>query len=337
MHRLGKEKLRGSDTDEWQLDCPECGDTGKFNLWFNVKKNKGTCYKCHYAFRPITLVQSLEDCSFQAAVKIVKELTSPSYFSVEGLKRRVREALDSAHEEVVQMEELPEMVLPEDFISAKSVINAQKWPPYLMQRIGSHSTVLRHGLGWCEDGYYKHRLIIPIRLDGRLVSFIARAMWKPCKHCKGDGCDVCNHTKYKAYLYPKGTKTGHLLFNYDAAKEYEHVVLVEGAFDAIRVGVRGMAVLGSNLSDTQLQLLLASRASEVTLIFDPDAAGARATESSLNKLRPFFRRLRVVKLPGGHDPDFFIREELWRIIRETPLEGTRNAFASRIKAVLDTR
>lgn len=333
LHRLGKQKLQGLDSDEWRLDCPACNDgSGHYNLWFNIKKNQGICYKCQHSFRPITLVQGLEDCTFLAAAKIVKELTSPSYFSVEGLKRRVREALD-VQQTLKENVPLVPVALPREF---KECRTHSKWPPYILKRVGSTKMIMDLGLGWCDSGYYANRLVIPITLHGEVVLFVARAMWKPCNRCKGKGCGRCDYQPYKAYLYPKGAKTGRVLYNYDRARVHEHVALVEGAFDAIRVGHRGMAVLGSNLSDYQLELLLSSDANEISLIYDPDKAGRAATEKSIAKLKPFYKRLRVVTMPDGKDPDFFDRDVIWQMIHATPLLGSRGAMAARVRTALDT-
>ena len=312
LTQLGR-NLKGSDTDEFSFDCPVCGDVNKYNVFYNVKKNTGKCFKCDTPFKPISLVKALTGCSLMDAVRVVKGLSAPVYLTQEALKVRVRQALEPKVDESAL--ELPEIEFPTEFIACRG---SDDWPDYIMQRVQGRKVVCDLGLGWCDTGRYKGRVIIPISQGGRLVSFVARAMYK----------------SKRPYLYPKGCKTGWLLFNYDRASRYEHVVLVEGAFDAIRVGPRGMAVLGSSLSDRQLALLLASRAKEITLLFDSDTAGFKATRKSLDKLAPFYSNLRVVTLPKGRDPDTFEREELWDIIRSVPLLRSSNGLAARVQGLL---
>lgn len=318
----------GRSGDEVLLDCPECGDTGKFNLWFNVVKNKGYCYKCHCNFTPITLIRRVENCSLSVATGILHSHTEFSHIGSKDFKAMLVKALSSASAEPVA-KELNCVDFPEGFVSSEVECH-----PYILERVLTVEEARFYGLGHCVAGYYANRAIVPVYVNGKMVTFVARLMSKKCKRCGGEGCKRCGGVKYVPYLYPKGCQTGQVLFNYDNAKDSDHIVLTEGAFDAMRVGPRGVAVLGSTLSSHQVALLLATKATRITLLFDPDKAGDAAAQQSLQRLKDFYRRVSIVRLPTGKDPDDFSREELWTRIDSAPAVGTL-AYVKKRLAELD--
>ncbi len=107
-----------------------------------------------------------------------------------------------------------------------------------------------------------------------------------------------------------------MLYHLDRAKEAmrqrDAVVLVEGYMDAIAVARAGVsnviASCGTSLTETQVKLL--SRFTRRVIVnYDPDTAGQAATERSLTILLEQNCDARVLALPGGKDPDSFIRSE----------------------------
>lgn len=301
---------------EWGLPCPECdvGRAKEFRLWFNIEKNTGTCYKCHRAFNTLSLVQVLEGVSFTEALRLVKEHTVSGVLSLALLKQRVEQAFSEVAE--AEPEKLGTIALPDEFLSCADH-HPSEWPAYILKRIGSLKTVYDHGIGWCVHGYFKYRMVVPIRLDGEVVSFIARDM---------------TGTADKKVLYPKGCKTSRMLFNYDRARRFDRVILVEGVLDALRTGPRCMAILGTNLSDSQVTLLANSEAREVVVMLDGDAAGEAGALKVVERLRSMFK-LRVVRLPRGLDPDDFSRPELLARVDAAPRVG-REDFRARVRRAL---
>lgn len=87
-------------------------------------------------------------------------------------------------------------------------------------------------------------------------------------------------------------------------------VVVEGYTDVILTHQEGItntvASLGTALTQMQAHLLRA-QAREVVIAYDADSAGEAATERGLDILRRSGCTVRVVSLPGGADPDSFIR------------------------------
>jgi len=107
-----------------------------------------------------------------------------------------------------------------------------------------------------------------------------------------------------------------ILFNLDQAKEairkLDYAILVEGQMDCISVYVAGFhnVIASSGTAFTELQARLLGRFSKnVVVNFDPDAAGAKATERTLGLLVEEDFQIKVLTLEPGFDPDLFIRRK----------------------------
>jgi hypothetical protein len=80
------------------------------------------------------------------------------------------------------------------------------------------------------------------------------------------------------HLFPKGNH----LFNYDRAKQYSNVVVVEGAKKALKA-VNAVATLGKGISSTQKQLIQEWR--QITLILDGEDNTQRQAEELAEEFR----------------------------------------------------
>ena len=151
---------------------------------------------------------------------------------------------------------------------------------------------------------FRQRIIFPISNEaGRVVAFGARAM--------GDATPKYVNSP-ETPIYTKSA----VLYHFDRAKETirkrEFAVMVEGYMDAIAVARAGVtnvvASCGTSLTEMQLRLL-GRFTRRVVMNYDPDTAGQTATERSLTLLLEQGFDTRVLRLPGGADPDKFIREQ----------------------------
>ncbi|HUR89885.1 MAG TPA: toprim domain-containing protein, partial [Ramlibacter sp.] len=109
-------------------------------------------------------------------------------------------------------------------------------------------------------------------------------------------------------------KKGELLFGLHQARiemrRNGWAILCEGNFDLVALHQAGfrnaVAPLGTAFTEAQARLLRRF-AQRVTLMFDGDAAGAKAVRAAYPLLRGEELAARVVALPDGADPDSFLR------------------------------
>jgi DNA primase len=154
---------------------------------------------------------------------------------------------------------------------------------------------------------FRNRVMFPIANDqGRVIAFTARTL----------STDEKAGPKYlnspETGIYSKSR----VLFNLDLAKEairkLDYAILVEGQMDCISVFAAGFhnVIASSGTAFTELQAKLLGRFSKnVVVNFDPDTAGAKATERTLGLLVEEEFQVKVLTLEQGFDPDLYIRRK----------------------------
>jgi DNA primase len=97
----------------------------------------------------------------------------------------------------------------------------------------------------------------------------------------------------------------------EAIREKEFVIMVEGYADLISVVQAGIenivASSGTALTEEQIQLVK-RYARKVTLVYDADSAGSKATLRGGDLIIERDLDVRVAELPAGEDPDSFVRK-----------------------------
>jgi len=164
--------------------------------------------------------------------------------------------------------------------------------------------VLRDAEGRRHFDRFRRRVIFPIASEsGKVVAFGGRALGE-------------DQPKYlnspETPIYTKSRVLYHLDRAGAAIRRLDYAILVEGYMDCIAVASAGVenvvASCGTSLTESQIRLL--SRYSRrVVVNYDPDSAGVAATERSLNLLLEEGFEAKVLALPGGLDPDSFIRRQ----------------------------
>ena len=168
-------------------------------------------------------------------------------------------------------------------------------------------------------------LIIPIYQDKGLAFWQARAI--------GDKMETWSDGKEKPkYYIPAGSKKSWVLFNFDLAKRHKDVVLVEGVFDAMKVGDCGVAMFGKKPSEIQTRLLY-TMWSRGRLLWLPDENDPESVKTAVettedwNSRKLFEGGAHVVRMPD-RDPGDQTREEICNLIREQTGRPLSSATAS---------
>jgi DNA primase len=173
---------------------------------------------------------------------------------------------------------------------------------------------------------FRHRLMFPVSdLRGRIVAFSGRALEPPA----GQEPPPEKPAKYinspETPIYTKGDIVFGLHEARVAARRADSVILCEGNFDVLALAQAGLenvgAPLGTALTAEQAKALR-RYGSRVTLLFDADAAGRKATRAAFPLLAEAGLGAQVVTLPPGEDPDSFLRskgvEAMQRLVDNAP-------------------
>ena len=154
---------------------------------------------------------------------------------------------------------------------------------------------------------FRNRVMFPITNDaGKIIAFTGRTL----------ATDEKSGPKYlnspETGIYSKSR----VLFNLDKAKEairkLDYAILVEGQMDCISVYAAGFhnVIASSGTAFTEIQAKLLGRFSKNAVVnFDPDTAGAKATERTLGLLVEEEFQIKVLTLEQGFDPDLYIRRK----------------------------
>ena len=160
-----------------------------------------------------------------------------------------------------------------------------------------------------EDGHYfdlfRHRVIFPIHdLTGRVIAFGGRQLIKDDKSPK-----YLNSPETEVYH-----KSNVLYGIFQAKKQIKNLnlcYLVEGYTDVVSLHQSGIenVVASSGTSLTEGQIKLIKRFTDnVTVLYDGDAAGIKASLRGIDLLLEQGMNVRCVRFPEGEDPDSYCKK-----------------------------
>ena len=291
------------------------------------------CFGCGKGGDVFQFVMELEKSPFPEAVRTVAEKCGIAI-------PKPRERSPEERGENQQRSALVEMHREAAAFFAKHLLQSPEGKAalgYLEDRGLDHESITRFGLGFAPSGgdalvralkskfaekdlevsglagrdqsgrfydRFRRRIMFPIANEaGKVIAFGGRAM--------GDDMPKYMNSP-ETPIYSKSTVLYHLDRAKEALRHSDFAVLVEGYMDAIAVARAGIgnvvASCGTSLAESQIKLL--SRFTQrIVVNYDPDTAGQAATERSLTLLLEKEFDVRVLALPGGADPDKFIKEK----------------------------
>ena len=152
------------------------------------------------------------------------------------------------------------------------------------------------------DVEWGYRLIIPFYYRKKLLTFIGRDVSDAAKiRYKAEHIE-------KSVVDAKGT-----IFNIDSTED--SLILVEGAFDAMRIGKGCGSINGTELDDRQIHMIAQKKIKNVFILFDNDEPGRQAAEkygAALNS----FTCTHIMQLPEyASDPGELLPEDV-KILRK---------------------
>ncbi len=303
--------------------CPFHDD---HNPSMSVSPEKGVykCFVCGNAGNVFNFVMEYEKVSFYEAVKIVadkigvsidistskKENTkkSPLYdiynISYKFYQNNLNTVYGKDAKKYLLNRKIDEDVIKNFNIglslSDSELCNALKAKGFKDDDIVSSGVAVQNGNNIYD--IYKNRIMFPLYdLEGNVVGFSGR---------------IYNQKSESKYINTKETeifKKGELLYNYHIAKKEarkeKNIIVVEGFMDVIRLSTIGIvnvvATMGTAVTKYQLNLIQ-KLAPNITLMFDGDNAGEKATNAFIELANGNDSNIKVVRLEDNLDPDEYI-------------------------------
>ena len=267
---------------EVQFFCPKCNHH-KRKLQVNLSNGKSHCWVCNF--------------SAHTAPQLLQKINAPK-----SLIKEVLELVGDYRDYRIDKKEKTQwnVSLPECFhplwnksndILYKHAIN------YLYKRGISEQDMLRYGIGYCSDGVYSNRIIIPsYDLEGKLNYYIARDMFPNSK------------MKYKNPPMSKDVVVFELFINWN-----KPIVLCEGAFDAIAIKRNAIPLLGKFPSKSLVRRIVQERVKHIYIALDNDA------RKDAVKLVDFFNQFGITAYMidiQTQDPSELGFSKFWKLANE---------------------
>jgi len=274
---------------ELRIDCPFCSDSGQ-HMYVNVERKLFHCFRCETSNNLVGFIMKVEKVDLGGAFRLVRK------FSRGGPVRREPRKVTAT--------KLSECPLPSGLVRISASRRAElpdKLLNLLEEKHVSLTTAQQLDWCWCSIGRMRNRLIIPVMSGGLMVGWLARD---------------CSGMSKQKYMFPEGFRATDYLWGMNECldRQSRHVVLVEGVFDALTVGLgEAVALCGKHLSIGQMSLLSVLGPEKVTVCLDGDAVPAG--EAMAMNLAPMFGRVAVAYLPVLDDP-CSLGPAVWEYIEE---------------------
>ena len=219
--------------------CPFCSHYKK-KLEVNVRTQEWHCWICNASGKSIrSLFYKLK----------AKELYFNELYKITGISWRPNENVEN--KEI-------NLSLPDEFVPLWKPSNTSAYGQamsYLVDRHVTMDDILRYNIGYCEEGIYKNRVIVPsYDRDGNVNFFAARTYY-----------DVDSY-KYMLPPWPKDIIGFELFLNWD-----EPITLVEGTFDAMAVRNNAIPLFGTTLTNDIKLGIVTNKVKRVNIVLDRDA------------------------------------------------------------------
>ena len=154
---------------------------------------------------------------------------------------------------------------------------------------------------------FRSRIIFPIKsMSGRVLGFGGRILDNSKK----------NIAKYinspESLIYQKSKVLYGIFEGKQSIVKNDNCFLVEGYTDVIKMHQSGInnVVSSSGTALTENQIRLIRRLTKnITVLFDGDAAGSRATLRGIDLILAQDMNVQICNLPNGEDPDSFVSEK----------------------------
>ncbi len=297
----------------YQGFCPFHEDSSSPSLTVNPDENLWNCFGCDKGGDNIRFIQLYDNISFDKAVDKLKgyfpggKLPAATTKQPEQAKQIPKEQARQLLERTLTVYERNCDEEPKNYLAKRGISDLAFLNRYSIgYSNGKLTEILPSEGGVLEDlttigilnekGWERFNscLVFPVfDIDNNLSTFYGRSIKD------GD----------KRHIFLPNRPTG--LWNISIIKTYSEIILVESILDGLSVAMAGfqnvISCQGTNgLSDNDLQLFKKYGVNKITILFDGDEPGRKATERLKGKISG--SNLEMKTLPNDHDPNSFLVE-----------------------------
>jgi len=279
--------------------CPFCHHKKK-KLYVNLEWGYWHCWTCESKSRnPRALLQKI-GTSVDIQIEILshfKQSGSKKFdYDIFSSKEKILELFEpDVHESINFL--LPKEFIPlyiprnNDFTYNRALHYAMK------ERKFTFKQLIKYNIGYCEEGEYKDRLIIPSYDENfQLNYFIGRSFFD-------------NTMKYKNPRVSKDILAFENHVNWDFP-----IILVEGLIDAIKVGVNAVPLLGKIVQPKLKSILLKPNITTIYIGLDKDAI--KQSLNILEFLLSMNKTVYLIQYPDDKDFGDMNKQEIHQRISE---------------------
>jgi hypothetical protein len=299
-------EVKNEGREQIQVNCPRCQERdylpdpdGKFNLEINLERNVFRCWKCDDPkFSGKDLTYLIKVYGSKDDLEDFKQVRQ-DYFQLDF-------ETEEKQPEVEAVVSLPDEFIPFTSIDLNNEDHRKAYNYLIFDRKIDRDLIFKYRLGFCVDGRFKNRIIIPsFDKNGRLNYFVARTWVKGVK---------------PTYMNPKVEK-GRFIYNEGYINWDATVYLVEGGFEELSFPVNTIPLLGKHLG-AKLFYELKDKKPEIIIILDPDAVkdAIRLYEQLQSIYYNCTEKVKIVIMEGEYDLD--------EVKRNFNVEGVKNIIKS---------
>lgn len=228
--------------NELAFYCPFCNHH-KQKLQVNTETQKWHCWTCNSGGKKLTSLLRKLDVD-RKTISIIREIYGDSNWTPQQEDADTNVFI-SLPKEFISLSEEPKGFNPE-------YKNAMY---YLTQRGITIKDVIKYNIGYCKEGLYAQRVIIPsYNSDGSLNYFVSRSYYPE------------NKMKYKNPPISKNIICFESQVNWK-----EPIILCEGVFDAITIKRNAIPLLGKFPSKQLVEKIFMSGVNNIIISLDNDA------------------------------------------------------------------
>jgi DNA primase len=284
---------------ELQFYCPFCNHH-KPKLQVNTETQKWHCWVCNSGGKKMTSLLRKLDVDRNTIAKI-REIYGDSVYVQ---KEDDAVVFVSLPKEFIPLSETPKGFNPE----YRNAIH------YLKQRGIGIKEIVKYGVGYCQEGLYTRRIIVPsYDSEGKVNYFVSRSYYP----------DVT--MKYKNPPISKN------VICFDSQTNWnEPIILCEGVFDAIAIRRNAVPLLGKFPSKLLVEKIFEKGVKEITISLDNDALREAL------KAADYFRKqgisVRLMKL-ADKDASEMGYENFYNELKETKEFDIENLMITKIMSL----